>query len=91
MAPYTIVNLVAGASHIRFRDYFIGTLLGMTPGICSLALVGDGLVRAVRAPSPATVGVLFGLVVLLVVAAWYARVRLADRREHESDEHRADA
>jgi len=32
VAPFTIVNLIAGASHIRLKDYLIGTALGMLPG-----------------------------------------------------------
>jgi len=37
VAPFTVVNVVAGASHIRFRDYLLGTLLGMGPGAAALA------------------------------------------------------
>jgi uncharacterized membrane protein YdjX (TVP38/TMEM64 family) len=37
VAPYSIVNVVAGASHIRFRDYCIGTAAGITPGIVLLS------------------------------------------------------
>jgi phospholipase D1/2 len=43
--PYTLVNLVAGASGIRARDFVLGTLLGMTPGV----IVTVGLVHGVRA------------------------------------------
>jgi hypothetical protein len=32
IAPFTVVNLFAGASHIRFLDYMLGTLIGMMPG-----------------------------------------------------------
>ena len=37
VAPFTVVNMVAGASHISFRDYMLGTLLGMGPGTAALA------------------------------------------------------
>ncbi|HDP26489.1 MAG TPA: hypothetical protein ENN34_13780 [Deltaproteobacteria bacterium] len=43
VAPFSIINLVAGASHIRFSDYLIGTLLGMTPGIVIITLFTDSL------------------------------------------------
>ena len=33
VAPFTIVNLVSVAFQLRFRDYIIGSLLGMAPGI----------------------------------------------------------
>ena len=32
IAPFTVVNLVAGASEIRARDYMLGSLFGMRPG-----------------------------------------------------------
>jgi len=28
IAPFTVVNLVAGAMHVRYRDYMVGTALG---------------------------------------------------------------
>ena len=33
IAPFTMINVIAGALQIRFRDYLIGTILGMAPGI----------------------------------------------------------
>jgi uncharacterized membrane protein YdjX (TVP38/TMEM64 family) len=36
VAPFTVVNLFAGASHIRFRDYLIGTVVGMLPGVAAM-------------------------------------------------------
>lgn len=54
VAPFTVVNLVAGASHIRFRDYALGTLLGMAPGMLALTVFADGIYRAMRNPEPAT-------------------------------------
>jgi uncharacterized membrane protein YdjX (TVP38/TMEM64 family) len=32
IAPFTIVNLVAGALRVRFDHFIVGTLLGMAPG-----------------------------------------------------------
>ncbi len=51
IAPYNIVNLVAGASHIRFQDYLLGTLLGMAPGVIAINLFSEGLIEAVRNPT----------------------------------------
>jgi uncharacterized membrane protein YdjX (TVP38/TMEM64 family) len=41
-APFTLVNLLAGASRVRARDFVLGTALGLTPG----ALLLTGLGRA---------------------------------------------
>ena len=32
IAPFSVVNLVAGASEMRLRDFLLGSLLGMLPG-----------------------------------------------------------
>jgi phosphatidylserine/phosphatidylglycerophosphate/cardiolipin synthase-like enzyme/uncharacterized membrane protein YdjX (TVP38/TMEM64 family) len=48
VAPFTVINLFAGASHIRFRDYLIGTLLGMIPGIAAMAVFAEGILALVR-------------------------------------------
>jgi uncharacterized membrane protein YdjX (TVP38/TMEM64 family) len=50
--PFTLVNLVAGASHLRFRDYALGTMIGMTPGIFFITLFQTGLSRAISSPEP---------------------------------------
>ena len=33
IAPFSIVNVVAGASKLSLRDFMLGTVLGMAPGI----------------------------------------------------------
>lgn len=50
VAPFTVVNLVAGASHINFRDYTIGTLLGMAPGMFSVTLIADRAYATIKNP-----------------------------------------
>ncbi len=41
--PYNAFNLLAGASPIRFSDYFWASLIGMIPGTVLFALLGDAL------------------------------------------------
>ena len=69
VAPFTVVNMIAGASHIRFRDYMIGTLIGMLPGIALTVTFVHNLAQAIRNPSPGTIAMLAMVVVLLVGAA----------------------
>lgn len=65
LAPYSVVNIVAGASHIRWRDYLIGTTIGMLPGILLTTAFADHLIMAIRRPSEQTLGVLLIIVLLL--------------------------
>ena len=51
-APFTLVNIVVGASAIRYRDFVIGTVLGMGAFVIALAGFGYQLTRALHNPSP---------------------------------------
>jgi phospholipase D1/2 len=67
VAPFTVVNLVAGASSIPLFDYLVGTVMGMLPGLVMISAVGHQFARILNAP---TVGDLIVLVV--AVTAWIA-------------------
>ena len=74
VAPFSVVNLIAGAIHVRFRDYILGTVLGMAPGTLMLVVFVDRIIAAVREP-----GILsFALVAL--IAAGVVSIALAVRR-----------
>ena len=53
-APFTLVNIAIGASPVSWRDFLLGTLLGMTAIIVALAGFGSQLGQLFRDPSPAT-------------------------------------
>lgn len=77
VAPFSIVNAVAGASHIRFRDFLLGTVIGELPGLVSLALFIDQVMETVRRPGLGSFGMLAaiaGLIGLTVLGAsrWVA-------------------
>jgi len=65
LAPFTVVNLVAGASAIRPVDFVAGTALGMLPGLVVLSILGHQIVRILTHPNPADLALLVG-----AVAAW---------------------
>ncbi|MCW7539818.1 VTT domain-containing protein [Aquabacterium sp. A7-Y] len=69
VAPFTLVNVVAGASHIGLRDYLLGTFLGMAPGICMTVLFIDRVTEAVRDPGLGSFALLAVVVALVVAGA----------------------
>lgn len=69
IAPFTVINVVAGASHIRFRDYLIGTFFGMLPGIVITVTFVHHLAEAVRNPTMGTVAVLAMVAATLIGVA----------------------
>jgi phospholipase D1/2 len=48
VAPFTVINLFAGASHIRFRDFLIGTVVGLVPGVAAMSIFAEGILGLVR-------------------------------------------
>jgi uncharacterized membrane protein YdjX (TVP38/TMEM64 family) len=48
LAPFTSMNLVAGASRVPLRDYALGTVLGTIPGVIAIALGTDGVAALTR-------------------------------------------
>ncbi|MGG1948433.1 VTT domain-containing protein [Trinickia sp. NRRL B-1857] len=66
IAPFTIVNLVAGASHIRLRDFLIGSTLGMVPGIVLTVTFAHQLLNAIRHPSLGSVAAMLAIGLALV-------------------------
>jgi len=70
VAPFVLINLVAGASHIKLRDFIWGTLLGMLPGILAITVFANSLLRVVQQPEPLEITI-FVLVVLGIVSLMY--------------------
>jgi uncharacterized membrane protein YdjX (TVP38/TMEM64 family) len=50
IAPFSIVNMVAGAHRFRFEEFILGTITGMTPGIILIALLIFFIESAFRRP-----------------------------------------
>ncbi|MBR1210802.1 VTT domain-containing protein [Bradyrhizobium sp. JYMT SZCCT0180] len=71
IAPFTLVNLLAGASQLRLSDFLIGTLLGMAPGIITMAALGAQIADFARNASWSNV-VPLGLTIVLWIAVCLA-------------------
>ena len=54
-APFTLTNIAIGASRVRYRDFILGTILGMGAIVVALAGFGYQLKEALRDPSLRTV------------------------------------
>lgn len=70
VAPFAVVNMAAGASHIRLRDFLLGTAIGMTPSTLALMLFVDQISAALRHPTPLTFALLALTIALIAGGAW---------------------
>ncbi|OGA49367.1 MAG: hypothetical protein A3G25_09320 [Betaproteobacteria bacterium RIFCSPLOWO2_12_FULL_63_13] len=73
VAPFAVVNMVAGASHIRLRDMVLGTAIGMTPATLAMMFFVDHIIRAIREPGPLTLFLLLLTVGLIALGVWGVR------------------
>lgn len=76
VAPFLVINVTAGALRVRFRDYVLGTVLGVLPGTVMLSLFMDRLVAAWRDPGVGTYVAVVLFLVALVTFATLLRKRL---------------
>jgi uncharacterized membrane protein YdjX (TVP38/TMEM64 family) len=81
-APFTLVNIVVGASTVRFVDFIIGTVLGMGALVIGLAGFGFQLMQAWHEPTPerlitAALFVVVPLTLALLINRAFQRLRPA--------------
>jgi phospholipase D1/2 len=79
-APYTLVNLAAGALHIPPLDYTIGTALGLAPGILVMSLLGSTIVGIIAHPTVGGVAFVIGLVIATILLS--VGLQMVVRRLH---------
>ncbi|AZG16793.1 VTT domain-containing protein [Cupriavidus pauculus] len=84
VAPFTLVNLVVGASRIRLRDCLLGTAIGMSPGIIVSASLVDRIAAVARDPGAASFAWL-GVVLLIPLGLWWVLRRRRQRRAQASE------
>lgn len=73
LAPFAVVNVVAGAIHLRFRDFMLGSALGILPGTLVTTVFGDQLVSGLKDPRSINLWLVGGLVIALIVGTRLVR------------------
>jgi phosphatidylserine/phosphatidylglycerophosphate/cardiolipin synthase-like enzyme/uncharacterized membrane protein YdjX (TVP38/TMEM64 family) len=66
-APYTLVNLAAGALKIPPLEYAVGTALGLAPGILVMSLLGSTIFGIIAHPTLGGIAFIIGLVVAAIL------------------------
>jgi uncharacterized membrane protein YdjX (TVP38/TMEM64 family) len=73
LAPFSFINLAAGATSVGFWPFIVGTALGMGPGFIVLSALGDRLYRLVSEPTVAGIAVVFALLLLWLATLLFAQ------------------
>jgi uncharacterized membrane protein YdjX (TVP38/TMEM64 family) len=80
VAPFTVVNVISGAFQVPFRDYIIGSVLGLAPGIVVTNLFAHQLESAIRNPGPGSFVILAILIAASVWGVVWLRRRVANQK-----------
>lgn len=86
LAPFTLTNMLAGAFHLRFRDYLAGSLVGIVPWVMGLTLLSSQVRELLTAENRTELlvslgGIALGLLILLGLKR-YATHRQRQRSRH---------
>ncbi len=84
LAPFTLVNLTAGASRIPFQDYVLGTMIGMAPGLVLMSIMGHQMLNVITAPTPSNVALFVIAVVAWVALSLGVQALILRWREHRA-------
>jgi uncharacterized membrane protein YdjX (TVP38/TMEM64 family) len=85
VAPFTVVNLVAGALRVPVVDYLVGTALGLAPGLVVISLLGDQVFQILSDPSLSEIGIFAGLLAAWIGLSIGLQILLARTRRQRFD------
>lgn len=85
VAPFSVINIVAGVSRVRMRDFALGTVIGMAPGIAAIAVVADRVAESLRSPDAGHFAAVLAALAaagacLLGLRAWLRRRKPSGKR-----------
>ena len=80
VAPFTVINMLAGASRIPFHHFLVGTLIGMLPGIAAISIFENQLEKAIFNPTSARFIILGATAVVIFLAAFFIGKWLKGRK-----------
>lgn len=72
IAPFTLTNLMAGASHMKFPGYMIGSTIGIVPGLAVVTVLGSQIGALLSATDKSDVALAVGIVAACVALLVFA-------------------
>lgn len=81
LAPFNVINIMAGAAHVRPMPFLLGTFFGLLPGNLLFAVFGRQLRQMIAQPDAAAIALFLAVTLVLSFMAWYLhRLTLAPGR-----------
>jgi phosphatidylserine/phosphatidylglycerophosphate/cardiolipin synthase-like enzyme/uncharacterized membrane protein YdjX (TVP38/TMEM64 family) len=76
---FALINITAGALGVPFRDYLLGNIIGLLPGVLALTLFADRIEATIRRPHIPNLILLAVVAGALGRALWWLKRRIAAR------------
>ena len=86
VGPFSVVNFIAGASHIGFRDFLLGSAIGLSPWIFAITIIGDRLGDSIRNPGAKNLAVFIVISIVFAGLNILVNRRLANEAKPVSEE-----
>lgn len=83
--PAVVVNMVAGASHIRLWKFLAGTGLGIVPKTVVFAFFGGNVLAALRSRNVLEIGAVGAVLIVWILAGVWVRRRWFNRKDKNGD------
>jgi phosphatidylserine/phosphatidylglycerophosphate/cardiolipin synthase-like enzyme/uncharacterized membrane protein YdjX (TVP38/TMEM64 family) len=83
IAPFVVVNLVMGALRIRLRDFILGSLVGVLPGMLTATVLSEQVSRVLADPADLN-GWLIAIAAALLLTLVYFGQRWLRRLDRQS-------
>jgi len=80
-APFIVVNMAAGVTPMKIRDFAAGTAIGIIPKIALTAFAGNSIVQALKGGGKQHIVMLVAAVVIWIGAGLIARSWLKKRED----------
>jgi phosphatidylserine/phosphatidylglycerophosphate/cardiolipin synthase-like enzyme/uncharacterized membrane protein YdjX (TVP38/TMEM64 family) len=80
VAPFSLINLAAGALRIPVTDYAIGTMIGLAPGVGLMSLLGHNLTELLQRPTLGGIATVAGVMIGAIALSIGAQVFITRRR-----------
>jgi len=79
IAPFSVFNFIAGTSSLTFRQFILGSIIGLSPGLGAITLFSDSMWGAIKAPSVGNFTMVAVIAVCMVVLAYHGKRWLRTR------------
>lgn len=83
LAPYSAINYLAGALHIKLMDYLLGTAVGIAPGIIVISVFTDQVLLGLKSHNWMNFAFAVLAALGLGIGIWWIRKRTLRRTRHK--------